>query len=491
MERGDEATRMLDASRSGVRRAVSFGVIEELGRELKSASQRVVTLRERVGARARAAPDELHASVLHEIDTAHEELHVVEEELRAQADEIFSTREALDAERRRYRELFNAAPEAYCVTDLHGMVIEANRRTGELFHLDPTFIATRPLAGLVAPPDRRKFRDLLDSIGGAVVEAELRFRPPQGMATWVLISAQRATGVDGHPTTIRWLLRNIQQQKEEELRGSQATKSAEQALRDRLGAVESEKRLLEHFFEREQDARRASDLATRQMERVLTEVAHELRTPIGSIAGWVRILGQGRGVAGEHRRGLMSMTRSIRALARLTEELIENARFEQHKVALDVTGINLLRVVIEVLEDLRPLAELKHIQLEFSAHPHKIDVRGDALRLHQVFRNLIGNAIKFTPEQGAIRTSISIVDRHAEVAITDTGCGIAKDALASIFTPFGSGMRRRASNGGGLGLGLSIAKRLVELHDGIISAQSPGMDRGATFRVRLPLLGSE
>jgi signal transduction histidine kinase len=253
-----------------------------------------------------------------------------------------------------------------------------------------------------------------------------------------------------------------------------------------LQEIEASKRLLEHFLEREQDARREADGVVRQKQRILTEVAHELRTPLGSIAGWLRVLGQGRTALADRRRALISMTRSVRALARLIEELTENARFEQHKIVLDVANLGLLRVVLEVIEDLRPLAELKQIDLELLAHPHKIEVCGDAWRLQQMFRNLIGNAIKFTPEHGSVRVAIGVVGPNAEVEITDTGCGIAPEAMSSIFEPFAQPMRLRSAQGG-LGLGLSIAKRVVELHDGAIHVQSEGVGCGSTFRVRLRL----
>jgi signal transduction histidine kinase len=186
------------------------------------------------------------------------------------------------------------------------------------------------------------------------------------------------------------------------------------------------------------------------------------------------------------RRALMSMTRSVRALARLIEDLVDHTRYDDHGVKLERTPLNVLRLVIEVVEELRPLAELKQIQLRFSAHPHRIELLADSIRLQQLFRNLVSNAIKFTQPGGSIRVDISVAPTAAVVTVTDTGRGIAPDALHTIFEPFVQ-IERARGNENGLGLGLSIARRIAELHGGTITADSAGIGKGSSFRVTLPL----
>jgi signal transduction histidine kinase len=135
---------------------------------------------------------------------------------------------------------------------------------------------------------------------------------------------------------------------------------------------------------------------------------------------------------------------------------------------------------------LRSSIRLKKLHLEFSATPHSITIHGDPWRLQQVFRNLLGNAIKFTPDGGTLRISTTVAGLYGQVAISDTGCGIARSALSEIFKPFAQIREPRIGNDG-LGLGLSIAHRLIELHDGTLEGQSEGRGLGATFIARLPL----
>lgn len=486
-ETGSQSNR---PSHSGVHRVATLGVLAELGRELRIAKERAGALRQNIDQRGKArSVDDLSREALQELDTAHEELRVTEETLYAQADAIFAAREKVDIERRRYRELFDSAPEAYFITDLHGVVIEANRKASALLNLEPAFVPSKPLVSFIALADRCKFRGLLDGLTEAPLEVDLRCQPRKGQPAWVSITVQRATGADGRPSELRWLMRSIVRKKEEEQRRSDDAQTTEQQLNDRVHELEGVKRLLEHLLEREQEARKEAEAAIQHKDRVLTEVAHELRNPLGSIAGWLRILTEDRAEQGLRRRALMSMTRGVRALARLLEELIEHARFEQYKISLDVSTLNLVRVGVEVIEDLRPLAALKNIHIGFSAHPHEIQIHGDPWRLQQVFRNLISNAIKFTPEDGAIKVTVGVAVHETEIAITDTGRGLTAEALNTIFQPFAQ-VTTPGSRVRGLGLGLSISQRLVELHGGTVRAESDGLDHGSTFRVRLPLLAA-
>jgi signal transduction histidine kinase len=177
----------------------------------------------------------------------------------------------------------------------------------------------------------------------------------------------------------------------------------------------------------------------------------------------------------------------VRGLSRVVEELIDNARIERHQLTIDAQPVNLVRVVVEVIEDVRPLAALKRIRIELSSKTYNVSVHGDVWRLQQVIRNLLGNAIKFTPEDGSIRIELASIGRYAELTVVDSGRGIESGSLATIFKPFA----QIAAPGGarsGLGLGLSIAQRLVELHGGTIEAHSDGPQRGSKFCVRLPLI---
>jgi PAS domain S-box-containing protein len=472
-------------SQSGVRRAVAPQLFDKLKLDLEAAAERARELRTGItqyrDTTSAMGDGDLGLRALQEIDTAHEELHVLEEELHAQADEILATRESFDRERRIYSDLFEAAPEAYLVTDEQGTVIQANRRASTLFNLEPCFLVGKPLASLFAAEDRPAFRDVVGAMNEAVFGTELRIQPRGDAARrWIALSAQRGVR-DESSICIRWLMRDITAQKEEE-----ALRIAnEELLRNRVRELEASHAALGKLLEREQTLGAEAVERARGKEYVLTEVAHELRTPLGAIAGWLHVLSDQAGSdAIARNRAVLSMARSVREIVRLVEQLLEHARLSHHQVKLEASPLNLLRVVIEVMEDLRPLAELKNIRMELAAKQYKVEINGDAFRLRQVFRNLIGNAIKFTPEQGTVRVGVSM-GHQAEVKVADTGRGIAREGLPRLFTPFAQlGPNKRQS---GLGLGLSIARRLVELHGGTIHADSEGAQRGATFRVRLPL----
>jgi signal transduction histidine kinase len=203
------------------------------------------------------------------------------------------------------------------------------------------------------------------------------------------------------------------------------------------------------------------------------------------MAGWLHVLNAGATREAVKVRALLSMARSVRSLASLVDELLEHVRAANLKIALKLAPLNVVRVVVEVMEDMRPAAELKGVRLELSTKHYQVRVNGDHGRLHQVLRNLIGNAIKFTPERGAVRVVVSSSQRYAEIAISDTGRGIPREAISQIFAPFVQLDESKRHTG--LGLGLSIAKHFVELHGGSIHAESDGAQCGATFRVRLPV----
>lgn len=466
-------------SNSGVYPTASPGLVARLGQDLRAASARVR------GFRASADDEPLGhfaANALHEIDLAHEQLRVAEEELHAQADEILAMRARLDRERRLYGELFDAAPEAYLVTDDRGMVLEANRRAALLIQLDPALLVGKPLVALVAHDDRSAFYNVLEAASDAVFHCELRIVPRNASeALWVSLSAQRGVR-DASTTCIRWLIRSIEHEKEE-----QARQCAEaERLRERIRCLGLEADAIRQLAENERDKRERAEQHEKLMSQALAEAAHELRSPLSSIAGWIKMIDEGLLEEPTSARALQSMTRSVGSMVRIVENLIDHARAENHQLALKMVRLNVVRLLIELMEDLKPLAELKKIRFIFSAESHLLELQGDPWRLRQLFRNILGNAIKFTPENGSVQIATSTTAQHAQIVIRDSGRGIPADALDRIFTPFAQ-VGAPGTRHTGLGLGLSIAQRLAELHGGAIRAESKGVGQGSTFTVQLSL----
>lgn len=240
---------------------------------------------------------------------------------------------------------------------------------------------------------------------------------------------------------------------------------------------------------RECEAQRAeAERISALKDEFLAAVSHELRSPLGAILGWAHMLRR-RGSVEEFDRGLDVIEQSVQLQARLIEDLLEMSRMTAGRIRLDRQLLEPRAFIDAALEIVRPAAEEKRIRigkvLDQSAGP----LSGDPSRLQQVMVNLLGNAVKFTPEEGNIRVSLQRADRWAEIRVADTGVGISPEFLPHVFDRFRQAHPAAAHRSGGLGLGLAIAKHLVELHGGEIHAESAGEGRGATFVLRLPLAG--
>jgi signal transduction histidine kinase/ActR/RegA family two-component response regulator len=237
----------------------------------------------------------------------------------------------------------------------------------------------------------------------------------------------------------------------------------------------------------EQRARRETEQASYVKDEFLMTVSHELRTPLTAIYGWSRLLATGQ-LRDEHKaRALATIERNARAQTRLIDDLLDVSRVITGKVRLDIRQVNLVDVVRGAVEAMRPALVAKGIRLETAIDPGEGLIAGDSERLQQVVWNLLSNATKFTAEGGRVQLRLERSGSHIELAVSDTGVGIAPEFLPYVFERFRQqegGSRRRY---GGLGLGLAIVRHLVELHGGSVTAESEGEGRGATFKVTLPL----
>ncbi len=235
----------------------------------------------------------------------------------------------------------------------------------------------------------------------------------------------------------------------------------------------------------------AERLARLEIERVslmkdefLATLSHELRTPLNAILGWSQLL-LSRPNEPEAKRGLETIARNARAQAQLIEDLLDMNRIVSGKIRLDVQRIDLAVAVEAAIDSVRPSADAKSIVLRKTIDP-TVAVFGDPNRLQQIVWNLLTNAVKFTPKLGKIDVLLQRVNSHVEITVADTGAGIAPEFLPHVFERFRQADSSTTRHFGGLGLGLSIVKQLVELHGGTVRATSPGVDQGASFVVSLP-----
>jgi PAS domain S-box-containing protein len=245
-------------------------------------------------------------------------------------------------------------------------------------------------------------------------------------------------------------------------------------------------RATEELLAREQVGRAQAEESSRIKDEFLATVSHELRTPLTSILGWVQMLRAGNLAPERRAQALEIVERNSRHQAQLIEDLLDVSRILAGKLRLDVTPLDLSDVVNAAMETVRPAADAKDIRLQAALDTSGI-VMGDADRLQQVVWNLLANAVKFTPKGGRVQVAVTRRDSSVEVVVADTGKGIPESFLPFVFDRF-----RQADGGvsrahGGLGLGLSIVRHIVELHGGTVSAHSDGEGRGASFVVTLPV----
>ena len=243
----------------------------------------------------------------------------------------------------------------------------------------------------------------------------------------------------------------------------------------------------EELLDAERAARTEAERASLTKDEFLATLSHELRTPLSAILGWSQFLASGPMEDEEVKQGLETIERNARIQTQLIEDLLDMNRIVSGKVRLDVQRMDLASVVEAAVNSIQPAAEAKGIRLRKIIDPLAGPVAGDPSRLQQVVWNLLSNAVKFTPKGGKVEVLVERVNSHLEITVNDSGLGIKPEFLPHVFERFRQADASTTRQYGGLGLGLSIVKQLVELHGGSVRAKSAGEGFGATFIVSLPL----
>jgi nitrogen-specific signal transduction histidine kinase/CheY-like chemotaxis protein len=254
-------------------------------------------------------------------------------------------------------------------------------------------------------------------------------------------------------------------------------------ISDRLRLEQEREQLLLN----ERAARAEAERANRLKDDFLATLSHELRTPLNAIVGWSQLLRMGQLDPGEAEEGLDAIERNARAQAQMIADLLDVSRITSGKIRLEVELLNPAELIDAALSAVSPAAEAKSIRVTRELDPNAGPISGDPSRLQQVIWNLVNNAVKFTPKDGRVEVALRRLDSHVEIRVSDNGQGINPALLPSIFERFSQGDASSKREHAGLGLGLAIAKQLVEMHGGTISAESAGEGKGATFIVKLPL----
>ena len=289
------------------------------------------------------------------------------------------------------------------------------------------------------------------------------------------IAAQAAIAIDKAR-----LFQGLQQELE-------ARRKAEEAL------LASEARLKQVITEREQllqserYARSEAERLGHMKDEFLATLSHELRTPLNAIQGWATLLRQKEITPEDRTRGLEAIDRNVRAQAQLVSDLLDMSRIISGKIHLEVQLISLHEVINNAIESVRASADAKKIRIRTLLDSSVGFVRGDPNRLQQILWNLLSNALKFTPVGGRVQVILERVNSHVELVVEDTGIGIAPEFLPYVFERFRQADAAMTRRHGGLGIGLSIVKTLVELHGGSVRVKSGGQNQGASFAIALPV----
>jgi CheY-like chemotaxis protein/nitrogen-specific signal transduction histidine kinase len=231
----------------------------------------------------------------------------------------------------------------------------------------------------------------------------------------------------------------------------------------------------------------AAEEASRLKDDFLATLSHELRTPLNAILGWVQMLQNGGLTAVRAKQAVDVIGRNARLQGQLIEDILDVSRIITGKLEMERAAVSVLQLVETVVSGIAPAVDAKHIRLELQIASELPPIEGDRKRLHQVLNNVLSNAVKFTPESGQIILACEATGEWLNIRVEDSGVGIAPEFLPFVFDRFRQADSRTTRTHGGLGLGLAIARHLIELHGGEISALSGGENSGTTISIRLPV----
>ena len=353
--------------------------------------------------------------------------------------------------------------------DLSKDVKYSTPKCNELFEFSPNDVITlESFKKIVHPEDLSKVQSALSEsqIHGREYNVEYRVIYSDNNIHWIKARGNTYLDDEGNPKIMMGVVRKVTDKK---------------LANEELSKV----------YAREKKARDEAEEANRAKDFFLAVVSHELRSPLNAILGWSKIL-LTKEVDDETRlSALETIEKSARSQAKLIDDLIDSARISSGKLKLELRPSNLFEVLKTVYNSQQPAAESKNINLEFSAESENMQVYGDAIRLQQIFTNLLSNAMKFTREGGNIKIAAQSDANSVKITVEDDGQGIDPNVLPNIFRQFRQDDERKSLDRSGLGLGLSIVKILVEKHRGNITAESAGVGKGSTFTVVLPLCGTK
>jgi PAS domain S-box-containing protein len=362
-------------------------------------------------------------------------------------------------------EVIDSSLDAIITKDLQGVVTSWNAAAERMFGYSASEAIGQPVSALIIPPDRRREEEMFLTRlrrGERIDHFETERVAKDGRIIQISVTVSPVRNRHGEVVGASKIGRDVTQRREAETE------------RTRL-------------LEAERAARERAEAASRAKDEFVAMISHEIRSPLNAILGWAQTLRQASLDVTATSRALESIERNARAQAQLLDDLLDISRAIAGKLRIDPRPIDIQRSLDAALESIRPAAKAKSITIDVHRDPRKTIVTADSDRLQQVFWNLLSNAVKFTPKHGHIAVTVQRLSSHLEVKIRDSGIGIPETFLPHLFERFEQADTTTVRRHSGLGLGLAIARHLIELHGGSISATSAGQGQGATFSVALPV----
>jgi PAS domain S-box-containing protein len=397
---------------------------------------------------------------------------------RAEA-ELLQAKEALRANEAQLRAIFNQAAVGIAVASLDGRFLDMNAKFTQILGYSAAELSGLSFAALTHPDDQQ-LTDVavreLRSGQRSEYALEKRYIRKDGSLVWSMTTVTLLKDPHGNPQRFIGVIEDITSRKQAEEALLEKTRNLELLNEERKALLESERA-----------ARAAAERMSEMKDEFLATLSHELRTPLNAILGWSQVLRTGPKHETDYAKGLETIERNARVQTQLIEDLLDMSRITSGKLRMDVQRLQPVALVEAAVETVTPAANAKGIRLEAVVDPSAGPISGDPGRLQQVVWNLLSNAIKFTPRDGKVQVFLERVNSQVEIRVADTGIGIKPEFIPYLFERFRQGDASTTRKYGGLGLGLSIVKSLVELHGGTVSVSSEGEGRGTTVTVSLPL----
>ncbi|MDZ7954778.1 response regulator [Nostoc sp. DedQUE09] len=372
--------------------------------------------------------------------------------------------ESLQKSEAKYRRIVDTSYEGIWMIDSQTRTEFVNQRISQMLGYPAEEILGRSIFDFMDLADDIADKEKLEWFKGEESDLkEGRLRCQDGSYIWTLISARAILNQQGECLGAIAMLTDITDRKRTE------------EERDRL-------------LQLEQKARAEAEAANRIKDEFLAVLSHELRSPLNPILGWAKLLQSRKFDEASLNKALKTIERNAKLQAQLIEDLLDVSRILQGKLSLNMIPVDLVSTIEAAMETVHLAAEAKTIQIETMLDPTVGKVLGDPARLQQVFWNLLSNAVKFTETEGKVSVRLERIEAQAQITVSDTGKGIHPNFLPYVFDYFRQGDSTTTRKFGGLGLGLAIARHLIEMHGGTVWAESPGEEKGAIFTVRLPLI---